>query len=79
MLFTKRSATRVGSHRGHVSFPGGHIEVGETARDAALREYDEEVGAGLSAVAWRGATVALGELAPVRAVTAQWYTQWLEF
>ena len=69
VLFTKRSATRVGSHKGHVSFPGGHIEVGETARDAALREYDEEVGAGLSAVVWRGATVALGELAPVRAVT----------
>jgi hypothetical protein len=91
VLFTKRSATRVGSHKGHVSFPGGHMEAGETAREAALREYEEEVGLGLATAAlrpaatpppppppppqlplpapWVGATCALGELAPVRAVT----------
>ena len=95
VLFTKRSATRVGSHKGHVSFPGGHMDAGETAREAALREYEEEVGLGLgpglaataalrpaatpppppsppqlpSSSPWAGATCALGELPPVRAVT----------
>ncbi|HTW98534.1 MAG TPA: CoA pyrophosphatase [Acidimicrobiales bacterium] len=29
---------------GHVAFPGGRIEAGESAKDAALREAGEEVG-----------------------------------
>ncbi len=32
-------------HAGQVSLPGGMIEPGETAREAALREYTEELGA----------------------------------
>src|SRR4051812_7329367 len=32
-------------HPGQVSFPGGMIEPGEHARQAALREYSEELGA----------------------------------
>jgi 8-oxo-dGTP pyrophosphatase MutT (NUDIX family) len=31
-------------HAGQVSFPGGSIEPGETGRQAALREYTEELG-----------------------------------
>jgi 8-oxo-dGTP diphosphatase len=33
-----------GPRRGIWSLPGGHIEPGETARTAALRELDEETG-----------------------------------
>lgn len=33
-----------GPRRGIWSLPGGHIEPGETARAAALRELDEETG-----------------------------------
>ena len=32
-------------HGGQVSFPGGLIEAGESSRVAALREYQEELGA----------------------------------
>jgi 8-oxo-dGTP pyrophosphatase MutT (NUDIX family) len=32
-------------HGGQVSFPGGLIEAGENSRQAALREYHEELGA----------------------------------
>ena len=42
VLFTVRTKT-VSSHKGHVSFPGGHREGGETAEEAALRELREEL------------------------------------
>ena len=40
-LLTLRSG-QVGTHAGQVSFPGGHIEDGETAQRASLRELKEE-------------------------------------
>ncbi len=43
ILLTKRTAT-LSSHPGQVAFPGGRMEPGETAVDAALREAEEEVG-----------------------------------
>jgi 8-oxo-dGTP pyrophosphatase MutT (NUDIX family) len=43
VLLTLRAPT-LSAHAGQVSFPGGRIEAGETAEDAALREAEEEVG-----------------------------------
>jgi 8-oxo-dGTP pyrophosphatase MutT (NUDIX family) len=43
VLLTLRSS-RLASHAGQVSFPGGRIEPGETPEAAALREAAEEVG-----------------------------------
>lgn len=43
LLLTVR-ALDLPSHRGHVAFPGGKVEPGETAVAAALREAQEEVG-----------------------------------
>ncbi|HYQ82368.1 MAG TPA: CoA pyrophosphatase [Anaeromyxobacteraceae bacterium] len=42
LLFTRRTDA-VRKHRGEISFPGGHLEPGEDARAAALREASEEV------------------------------------
>jgi 8-oxo-dGTP pyrophosphatase MutT (NUDIX family) len=43
VLYTRRTES-VETHRGQVSFPGGRIEPGETAAQAALREAEEELG-----------------------------------
>ena len=43
VVLTRRSA-RLRSHTGEVSFPGGRLDPGEPALDAALREAREEVG-----------------------------------
>lgn len=43
VLFTLRSK-HVSTHKGEVSFPGGHLDEGETAVMAALREAREELG-----------------------------------
>ena len=43
VLLTER-AHDMRSHPGQVSFPGGRIDPGETAVEAALREADEEIG-----------------------------------
>ena len=46
-------------HAGQVSFPGGVIEPGETSREAALREFVEELGASADQFE------VLGELTPL--------------
>ena len=43
VLLTERSAM-LKTHAGQVAFPGGRMEAGESPRDAALREAQEEIG-----------------------------------
>ena len=43
VLLTRRTET-LPTHRGQVSFPGGSLDAGESVRDGALREAQEEVG-----------------------------------
>lgn len=59
VLFTLRT-DKVSTHKGEVSFPGGHIELNETASDAAVRETIEEIGGWFS-----DKLVVLGETGPV--------------
>ena len=49
MMFTLRSE-QLRSHRGQISFPGGHLDAAETAEQAALRELNEETGVDVSSV-----------------------------
>lgn len=46
-LLTRR-ATRLDRHAGQFAFPGGRVDPGETAEQAALRELREEVGLSVS-------------------------------
>jgi 8-oxo-dGTP pyrophosphatase MutT (NUDIX family) len=48
VALTLRTA-RLSTHASQVSFPGGHIEEGESEEDAARREFAEEMGAELRA------------------------------
>ena len=49
ILFTLRSS-RTSTHAGQVSFPGGHIEEGESPSDAAVRETFEETGVSVDTI-----------------------------
>lgn len=49
LLLTERNHT-MRSHPGQVSFPGGTIDPGETAQEAALREAWEETGLDMAGV-----------------------------
>ncbi|MCB9397858.1 MAG: CoA pyrophosphatase [Acidobacteria bacterium] len=53
LLFTERAA-HLPHHAGQISFPGGRIEPGESAQQAALRESQEEVGMQPGSVTWLG-------------------------
>jgi len=48
MLFILRSKRRGSRWSGHVGFPGGHVEEGESDEEAVVREVSEEVGVDLS-------------------------------
>jgi 8-oxo-dGTP pyrophosphatase MutT (NUDIX family) len=43
VVLTRRSG-RLNTHKGEVAFPGGRVDAGESNRDAALREANEEIG-----------------------------------
>ncbi len=49
VLLTRRADTLT-SHTGQIAFPGGRLDAGETAAEAALREAMEEVGLDPAAV-----------------------------
>lgn len=53
-LVLTRRASRMPTHAGEISFPGGRIEPGESAIDAALREAEEEIGLDRRAVTVHG-------------------------
>lgn len=48
MLYIKRAINKGDRWSGHVAFPGGHVEEGETPKDAAERETLEEIGLNLA-------------------------------
>jgi len=47
MLYIKRAVSNRDRWSGHVAFPGGHVEEGETPKEAAERETTEEIGLNL--------------------------------
>jgi nudix motif 8 len=53
IIFTQRTDD-VSTHKGQVSFPGGHVEANETAIEAAIRECYEELGNDIGAISILG-------------------------
>jgi 8-oxo-dGTP pyrophosphatase MutT (NUDIX family) len=70
LLLTRR-ALHLRHHPGQISFPGGRIEAGETAVDAALRETEEEVGVAAAEIK------VLGSLPPLSTSTGFVVSPWL--
>jgi 8-oxo-dGTP pyrophosphatase MutT (NUDIX family) len=58
LVLTRRTES-LENHRGQISFPGGGLRAGESARDAALREAQEELGV------TRAGLDLLGDLSPI--------------
>lgn len=52
-ILTLRSE-HLGTHANQVSFPGGRVEEGESAEEAALREWQEELGPLDAPIHWVG-------------------------
>eukprot|EP00026_Physarum_polycephalum_P012615 Phypoly_transcript_12939.p1 GENE.Phypoly_transcript_12939~~Phypoly_transcript_12939.p1 ORF type:complete len:307 (+),score=28.61 Phypoly_transcript_12939:59-979(+) len=48
MLYIKRAINNRDRWSGHVAFPGGHVEEGESPQEAAERETEEEIGLNIS-------------------------------
>jgi len=54
---------RVGTHAGQVSFPGGHIDAGETPEDACKRELLEETNLTCETIGrWHGVRAVTGTM-----------------
>ena len=58
LVLTRRTES-LDSHRGQISFPGGGLHAGESPRQAALREAEEELGVSAAMLDL------LGELSPI--------------
>jgi 8-oxo-dGTP pyrophosphatase MutT (NUDIX family) len=76
IIMTERSSG-LRHHAGQISFPGGQIDDGETALDAALREAEEEIGLMPADVDILGylpgvITTANFHIAPVLGVVRRW-------
>jgi 8-oxo-dGTP pyrophosphatase MutT (NUDIX family) len=61
-LFTLRS-NKVSTHKGQVSFPGGHVDRNESFEQTAVREFLEECGVGIKDV------MVLGKMQTIPALT----------
>ena len=72
ILFTVRSNS-VGTHKGQVSFPGGHLDEGEGSTQAACRETYEELGSNI------GSLTIIGECQTIPSVTGMPVTPILGF
>ena len=53
VLFIRRAEREGDLWSGHVAFPGGRVEPGETVEEAAVRETEEEVGLDLRSLGTR--------------------------
>lgn len=64
VILTQRSLT-LRTHPGETAFPGGKLDAGETAVEAAFREFHEEIGVDLRSMVDEGRAEVLAVLDPV--------------